>query len=591
MQCRALAFAGLALVVGGVADVGCTVGAPRGFSSGDHWTFPLVGPLEDGLLVTPVSVRGHGPYLFAIDPDANVSAVDKQVTDEAQLRTATGPHRIDETDIGQIRFYVELLDLKVGNLTIDRRDVMLFPAGFYDTEGRHVNGILGRDALADSLVFGFDRDQGIATLSTVKAFTPPPDAVAIKYDSLSADATLIASAAPPVAVSGRAGGISSALTNRPGDNVPSRLGEQTTAESPLADVVPVPRRLATVQIGGARLAMHLDLGAAVSQLRQTSWDAAGLAQVNVKLRLVDEAASTRTVTRAGIATDVALGAAKGSQVLFVPYVEKRFVPEGLDGALGLDFFRPYAVYANWDSSTYYLKPRGDAAATLAARVGRWGTALPACPHPGCITAALATTPGGTELTVTRDPAAASHPLEVHLGVTLATGKAFAPLVVELPASVDKITGGVPAELEGATIAVLDVSPFPRPCTGDGGCVFSLGSQIAQAAAPAAPGPPPSRTVLLDKLHRLTGEASILPNDEAQRAAGGKPMAIAIVRVCLGAEGKVDSAKVVKSSGVAAYDDQLQRTIQDTWTFEPVEPSGGHDGKPIPVCAAATFATQ
>ena len=45
-----------------------------------------------------------------------------------------------------------------------------------------------------------------------------------------------------------------------------------------------------------------------------------------------------------------------------------------------------------------------------------------------------------------------------------------------------------------------------------------------------------------------------------------------------------------SSGVVAYDEQLQRTIEDTWTFEPVEPSG-HDGKPIPVCAAATFATQ
>ena len=32
---------------------GCSVGAPSGFSGGDHWTFPLVGPLEDGLLITP----------------------------------------------------------------------------------------------------------------------------------------------------------------------------------------------------------------------------------------------------------------------------------------------------------------------------------------------------------------------------------------------------------------------------------------------------------------------------------------------------------------------------------------------------------
>src|SRR4051812_1080712 len=41
-----------------IALAGCTVGAPPGFSGGDRWTFPLVGPLEDGLLVTPVSVHG-----------------------------------------------------------------------------------------------------------------------------------------------------------------------------------------------------------------------------------------------------------------------------------------------------------------------------------------------------------------------------------------------------------------------------------------------------------------------------------------------------------------------------------------------------
>src|SRR5712675_3310145 len=109
MQCKVYAFASLVVA-------GCTVGAPPGFSSGDHWMFPLVGPLEDGLLVTPVSVHGHGPYLFAIDPDANVTAIDKQLVEDAELRMGTGPHRIDETDTGQIRFYAEMLELKVSNL-------------------------------------------------------------------------------------------------------------------------------------------------------------------------------------------------------------------------------------------------------------------------------------------------------------------------------------------------------------------------------------------------------------------------------------------------------------------------------------------
>src|ERR1043165_10108464 len=88
---------------------GCAVGPPAGFSSGDHWTFPLVGPLEDGLLITPATVHGHGPYLFAIDPDANVTEIDKQIVDDAGLRMGSGPHRIDETKPGQTRVYPELL--------------------------------------------------------------------------------------------------------------------------------------------------------------------------------------------------------------------------------------------------------------------------------------------------------------------------------------------------------------------------------------------------------------------------------------------------------------------------------------------------
>src|SRR5258707_10229688 len=103
-----------------VLVTGCTVGAPLGFSDGDHWTFPLVGPLEDGLLITPVSVRGQGPYLFAFDPDANITAIDQQVAVDAHLLVGTGPHRIDESDKARTWFYAELRDLRVANLTIDR---------------------------------------------------------------------------------------------------------------------------------------------------------------------------------------------------------------------------------------------------------------------------------------------------------------------------------------------------------------------------------------------------------------------------------------------------------------------------------------
>jgi hypothetical protein len=137
------------------------------------------------------------------------------------------------------------------------------------------------------------------------------------------------------------------------------------------------------------------------------------------------------------------------------------------------------VFASWAARTYYLKPRGDAAAATVARVGRWGTALPSCPHPGCVTASLTATTGGTRLDVVRDAPAAKLALEIRIGVTPAAGKAAAALVVEMPADVDKISGGVPENYEGAAATVLDASPFTRPCDSKEGCVY-------QFDAPAAP---------------------------------------------------------------------------------------------------------
>ena len=567
MQHRASVFAWL-------FAAGCSVGAPPGFSGGDRWTLPLVGPLEDGILVTPVSVHGHGPYLFAIDPDANVSAIDKDLAQEAGLRIGNGPHVIDETDTGQTRLYAEMLDLRVAGLAIDRRDVLVFPVGFYDTEIRHLRGVLGHDVIADSLVFGFDRDQGIATLSTVEAFKAPPDAIAIRYQTVSSQGA----GAPPVIQPGYDHNHGLGLVSEPG-------GGPTPA-----DLTPIPRRLASAQIGGATFVMHLDLGAATSQLTDAKWQRAGLSSGDAQLRLVDEAVTARQVTRAAMAPEVMVSGARASQVTFAPYIEKRFGLAEIDGALGLDFFRPYAVYASWDSKTVFLKPRGDAAATIAARIGRWGAAIPTCPHPGCVTAS----PGadGATLEVVRDAEAAGRALEVFVAATPAGGASAPPLVVELPASATKVTGALPPAYAGAAFAVLDVAPFSRGCPGDSGCVLQVGAAGAAAAAPgppgagrpAVPGEPASRNVPFDKLRRVSGESTVPPSDDVKRAAG-KPIAVAIVKLCLDADGKVVSIKIVKTSGVAAYDDQLRAAITATWTFAPVEV----DGKPAPVCTTVTFA--
>ncbi len=450
---------------------GCSAAAPSGFSKGDRWTFPLVGPLEDGPLITVGTVGGKGPYLFLIDPDANVTVIDKQIADDAGLAVGQGPARVDETGSEQARGYVELVGLTLGDLVIDKRQVMLVPSDFYNTEGRRVNGVIGHDVLAEQLVFGFDRDQGIAMLSTAKTFAPPPDAIAVKFQPVQVD--------PAGMPASTGGGMTAESSNI---DEASRIGVKTRSSETRLDVTPLPRRVAAAQIGDVTVAMHLDVGGPTSQLRETLWGKVKLTPADAKLRLVDEVATVRQVTKVGVADRVALGGAKASHVRMAPYIDKRFAIGKVDGALGLDFFQGYVVHASWSTGTFYLKPRGDAAATVTARMGRWGAAVPACAHPGCVTASLATTPGGVRLDIVRDPEAAHHALEVRIGVTPAPGKSAPALVVELPANVDKISGGVSEAYDGAKVMVLDVSPFTRPCVGDTGCVFQFASASASSGS-------------------------------------------------------------------------------------------------------------
>jgi hypothetical protein len=424
---------------------GCSIGAPPGFpTQSESWTAPLVGPLENGVLVTPVMIGGHGPYLFAIDPDALVSAVDTQVVRDAHLWIGQGPRRVDETWTSRPRFYAELVDIRIGNLTIERRGAMVFAVGAYDTEARHISGILGHDVFAESLVFGFDRDQGLITLSTVQAFHPPADAVAVTYEQ-TGNGTSKAPAEPPLWQNGLRAGVGW-----------------------------TPRRLATAEIGGRQFAMHLDLGAANSQLDESKWAAAGLAPAAIHFHLTDEAGTPRNVERAGIASRVVIGPAITSDVTFVPYIDERFPFQGVDGALGLDFFRRFNVFASWDNHTYYLRPRGDLAATTAARLARWGAAIPVCPHAGCVTAEVIAADNGPILHVVRDPQAGHIALEIGLAPEGDHGATAVPLVVSLPAIADQLTRPISPIYLGTTLNVVDISPFPRRCPTPGGCVRQLG---------------------------------------------------------------------------------------------------------------------
>lgn len=430
-----MALAALAALAAGA----CTSGAPPGFSgsTGDRWSFPLVGPLEGGLLLTPVTLNTYGPYLFLIDPDAPISIVDAELVKIAGLRPVPGPERLDETDTQRPRAYAEVLGLEVGTLIIERREVMVAPRHAYDVAGRRVHGVVGRDVIADSLAFGFDRDRGLGHLVAQRSFRAPPGAVALPYAELQ----------PRIAN---------------------------------AKVLPVPRRLVSATINGAAFPLHVDLGAVPSQLREGLWDRAKLVGRDLRAAVIDEVATPRAVTRGSDAAEVTAGPITG-RAAFIPYGDRRWEEQDIAGTLGLGFFAAHGVWASWHDRSLHLVNRRSIDPAI--RIARWESAvLGKCAQPGCISFRvvdpLAGKPPlegkphpGLVLSITREERAGGMGLEI---VLEAQGEAALPyLMVNLPPHVDRLIHQLKADFLGKTLAVVDASPHPRPCPGNGGCVDQL----------------------------------------------------------------------------------------------------------------------
>lgn len=425
----------------------CAVGAPPGFSAGDQWVAPLIGPIENGLLLVPALVNDKGPFVFAIDPDAHVSIIDRQVVDEAKPRTGEGPKMLDETDTQQNRFYGEILSWQIGTLTVQGpKPAQIVPTGTFDTDGRRIHGVLGRDIIADSLVFGFDRDAGVITLATQKQAAVPPGSTAIPYDKL-------------------------------------------TSKIQNVEVVPTPRRLVHATIGGMSFPMHLDLGAYTSQLRPRSWPRAKLVAQDAEVGVVDEAGMARILKQETTAPSVTVAGVTTKDVAFVPYTDRRWPDQEIEGTLGLDFFKPYAVTVNWDKDTYYVRPRASAGGSdqVKQRIARWQSkTLSSCASLGCVKATLIDPLAGKppeELppqhpglvaSIVREQSALSLPLEVLIAVTPAAGKPpLKWLVASFPPGIARTMTHLPAEYLGATLTVVDASPFPRTCPTEQGCVDLL----------------------------------------------------------------------------------------------------------------------
>jgi len=312
----------------------CAIGSPPGFSDGDNWGFPLVGPLESGTLLAPVKINGKGPWLFAIDPDLGVSAVDPGIQSELQLMPEPGIQVLNHDDNLKPFPRARVNEIEVGDLRVRNRVVFVKPAT--TIRGRWVRGVLGRDVIAPSLVFAVDRDRGMAYLGTQGHLKAPATAHKIEY----------------------------------------RL---------VAD-----RFLTTVKVNGDKEAMlHLDFGNHTSTIWESKQKDMGLKRVEQQGVLRDEFGFQKQTGFVGLADTVNLGAATGSSIAFAPMGDKRISEIDYDGELGQNFFHPYNFTINFHHTSLWLKPRTkDVAGTARERMRRWGSRFDKCRFAACVKAEL-----------------------------------------------------------------------------------------------------------------------------------------------------------------------------------------------------------
>lgn len=85
--------------------------------------------------------------------------------------------------------------------------------------------------------------------------------------------------------------------------------------------------------------------------------------------------------------------------------------------------------------------------------------------------------------------------------------------------------------------------------------------------------------------RISGERNVVPSSEVRRAMqrDGVDRASATVKLCVGADGVVSSARVMRSTKYAAYDSAIVSALY-AWRLRPYT----RDGIAVPGCSAVTF---
>jgi TonB family protein len=87
------------------------------------------------------------------------------------------------------------------------------------------------------------------------------------------------------------------------------------------------------------------------------------------------------------------------------------------------------------------------------------------------------------------------------------------------------------------------------------------------------------------LNRISGETQLEPREETRSRMihDGVTSVTAVVKLCIATTGSVTEAKLVVSTGYAAYDQMLLEAVRD-WRYHPYT----LNGTPEPACSAVNF---
>jgi protein TonB len=125
---------------------------------------------------------------------------------------------------------------------------------------------------------------------------------------------------------------------------------------------------------------------------------------------------------------------------------------------------------------------------------------------------------------------------------------------------------------------------------EGGAVGGDLNGVVAAPPPPPPPPPPAppqnvAPTALDA-NRIAGEKNIVPDDvtKTEISRSGKDKLVGSFKLCITAEGNINTVAQLKSTGFPAYDQKIQNTIRGEWRYRPFVVNG----KPAAVCTAVTF---